>query len=248
MANFDSPHAKLNRAIEQADALDRTLSPLSNLASYKTVDNETGEQIYRLDDVPPIPDSLNLVIGEILYNFRCSLDHLIWQLVLSENNIPNYQNEFPIFDNVSKYEAKKPSKLRGLSNPIISIIDSLQPCYSTGDNDYWKWLWYLQVLNNVDKHRHLLVTRRTLGKRLRVSGTDPQLTGTTGTFLAVPVEKGAVFFRTKSRLEMDVKPTINIVFGNPPSGIRKDLPITNIFGLIKASVLTVFGKLSPYIK
>jgi hypothetical protein len=251
MASLNSPSAKFNRADQHFDTLNRELSGLSDIKSYgitKDIDSRTGEQIYRFGKVPPMPDGLDLLIGEILYNFRCSLDHLIWQLVLSEGNNPTTRNEFPIFNNAPEYEANKGSRLKGVSDAVVTIVDSLQPCNSTGVDDYWWWLWYLQVLSNTDKHRHLLVTRRSLSKRVRVSGSDPKLTGVTGIYLAVPVEDGAVFFRTKANVDMEVNPKINVVFSNASSDIRKDLPILNIFSLIKGSVVEVFNRLGSHVK
>ena len=173
MASLDGPLIKFNRAGEHVETLDQQLVPLQDLKSYviaSDVDNETGEQIRRFEYVPPMPVGMEVLIGEMLYNFRCSLDHLVWQLVLSEGNTPNNRNEFPIFKDPVRYEAEKTGKLRGVSNAIIGIVDKLQPCNSTGIDDYWKPLWDLQVLNNADKHRHLLLTRRALNPNIRVSG------------------------------------------------------------------------------
>lgn len=248
MASIDSPLTKFNRASQHFETLNSELSNLSNINSYvitKDIDSAKGDYVYRFDKVPPLPNGLDLLIGEILYNFRCSLDHLIWQFVLSEGNIPTTRNEFPIFNSIPEYEANKGSKLKGVSNAVVAIIDSLQPCYSAEITDHWWYLWYLQILSNTDKHRYLLVTRRSLGQKVRVSGT---FSGTIrGNYLTTPVENGAVFFRTKSNVDVNLKPSILISFSNPPHGVR-DLPILNHIKLIKASVGEVFSRLSPHIK
>ena len=83
MASLDGPIAKFNRAREHVETLRRNLEPFRDLNSYviaSDIDDETGEQIRRFDAVPPMPTGLEVIIGEMLYNLRCSLDHLVWQL------------------------------------------------------------------------------------------------------------------------------------------------------------------------
>lgn len=248
MASLDSPITKYNRAEEHVQTLRQHLSPLRDLNSYviaSHIDSETGDQIRRFDQVPPMPDGLDVLLGEMLYNFRCSLDHLVWQLVLSEGNTSTTRNEFPIFLDSARYEAEKGSKLQGVSNTVVTIIDRLQPCYSTGPDDYWSHLWELQVLSNTDKHRHLLLTLRTLGQ-LYVSGQFESIPR--AHYLAVPVEVGAVFFRGEPNVNMNVQPTIQVLFSNAPSDIRQDLPVENIIGLISGSVGEAFGRLRHHVK
>ncbi|MCH8207241.1 MAG: hypothetical protein IH956_09600, partial [Chloroflexi bacterium] len=156
-------------------------------------------------------------------------------------------NEFPIFKDSTRYEAEKGSKLKGVSSAVVTIIDKLQPCYSTPPEDWWWYLWYLHVLNNTDKHRHLLLTRRTLAKRLRVSG---QFAGSIpkGRYLDVPVEEGAVFFRTKSDVDMNIEPSIEVFFSNAPPDIRQDLIVETIISLIYGSVEEAFKRLKSHVK
>jgi len=248
MSDITGPRVKLNRAAQQFESLDRELLALSDLKSYtvsKDVDSKTGNQIYSFADVPLIPDDLSLRIGEMLYNFRCSLDHLIWHLVVTEGNIPSIRNEFPIFNDSTKYESDKVRKLNGIPNTVVPIIDALQPCHSTGPNDYWWYLWYLHELSNADKHRHLLITRRSLGKKLRMSFTADVIPK--ANYLDTPVEDGATFAIVEPNVDVDIRPTIQILFDNAPSDIRKDLPVGNILNLINMSVLEVFKRLDSYI-
>lgn len=251
MVSIESPLAKFNRAEQQLDALRSDLLPLGDLKSYtiiKDIDDVTREQIYSFGKVPPIPDGLGLLVGEILYNFRCSLDHLIWQLVLSEGNIPTLRNEFPIFKDLTKYNSGKRSKLKGVSNTVIPIIDALQPCNSTGDLDYWCYLWYLHELCNADKHRYLLLTRRSLRKNLRLVYISSSNRIPRGVYFDAPVEDGAIFFRIEPDVDVEIHPTIDILFENAPSDIRTDLPVLNIIELIHGSVWKAFEDLRAHTK
>lgn len=249
MASLDSPLTKYNRANEHVQTLRRHLSPLHDLDSYviaSDIEDKTGYQIRRFDHVPPMPDGLDVLVGETLYNFRSSLDNLLWQLVLSERNTPSTRSEFPIFNDLARYQAEKVGKLQGVSNAVHTIIDGLQPCNSTGPNDYWRFLWELQILNNTDKHRHLLLTRRIMGKIARVSGQWERIPR--GQYLEAPVEKGAIFFRGEPNVKMDVRPTIGVLFSNAPSGIRDDLSVLTIIQNIQVSVDEVFRRLRSHVK
>jgi hypothetical protein len=250
MASIYSPLAKFNRAKQHLETLNRKLSPISNINSYvitEDIDDATGDHLYGFGKVPPIPDGLELLLGEILYNFRCSLDHLVWQLILSEGNTPTDRSEFPIFREINEYERAKKSKLKGVSDAAVSIIDSLQPCYCTGDMDYWKYLWYLQILSNIDKHRHLVLCRRTLWQNVRVDyigdSPPPEVF-----YYDVSVENGAIFLRIKSDVKVKVRPRIEILLSNAPPDIRANLPVSNICSLIQMSIEKVFNSLKPHIK
>lgn len=249
MASLESPLAKLNRATEECDALRRELLTFANSNIYgitKKQDIDTGYTLYGFEDVPPLPNDVGLRLGEMLYNFRCSLDHLIWQLVLSEGNEPTSRTEFPIFNTIGEYERVKRGKLKGVSNTVISIVDSLQPCYNTGENDFLKYLWYLQVLCNADKHRHLLFTRRVLGKKIFMKWTGPDRISVE--YLAGPVENGAIFLRVESNVDVDISPPIHIFFANAPSDIREDLELGSICRLVRGSVIYAFDQLKVHIK
>ena len=249
MTSLESPLAKLNRATEQCDALRRELLTFANPNIYgitKKQDADTGYALYSFENVPTFPDDVGLRLGEMLYNFRCSLDHIIWQLVLSERNEPTSRTEFPIFNNISEYEKVKRGKLKGVSDAVVSIVDSLQPCYNTGNGELSKYLWYLQVLCNSDKHRHLLFTRRVLGKKIFMNWTGADRINVE--YLAGTVENGAVFLRVKPAVDMDISPPIHIFFTNAPTDIRADLGLGPICGLIRASVRYAFEQLRIYIK
>ncbi len=61
---------------------------------------------------------------------------------------------FPIYwgDRGADYREAKKSRLKGVSNEAVAIIDRSQPC--NGGNSY---LGTLDSLSNIDKHRHLNV-------------------------------------------------------------------------------------------
>ena len=254
MSLTQSAQAKFDRARQQREALERDLLALCDPEEYPVVEETqaaTGIHIYRFAKVPPIPEDLSLRIGETLYNFRCSLDHLIWQLVVSEGNTPTHRNEFPIFKGIDSYNRAKRRSLCGVPAGAIPVIDSLQPCHSTLPHDYWWHLWYLHELCNADKHRHLLLARRGVGY-LAVGwyGSEPSPAPDLQRF-DKPVDSFQAFLRISSSADMRgvvIRPTILVRFGNPPQDIRADLTVERIMRLIEVSVRVAFNRLSPFLK
>lgn len=157
MASLDEPLLKLARARKHSGELRDVIEPLLQPHLYSVTndyDQETGKHSFRLDsEVPIIPAEVGVIIGDILFNFRCVLDYLICQLVLANGGNPKYENAFPICEKESQFESNKTAKkLRGVSDTAKDVIKDLQPCYG-GDLP----LARLVTLRNVDTHRQLNV-------------------------------------------------------------------------------------------
>jgi len=117
---------------------------------------ETGECIFRVQNVLPAPLDWSIVIGEFAYNMRSALDHLVWQLVELDGGRPGRYTQFPIFKSRDDYlrDGHGPGMLKGLKPPNRKQIEDLQP-YNTGDDAIRDPLWLLDELSNIDKHRVL---------------------------------------------------------------------------------------------
>jgi hypothetical protein len=118
----------------------------------KEHDSEAGDLVYKLGKCSPIPEDFPLIIGDVLQNLRTALDHLVWQLILSNGGTPNTRSGFPIAKTLKEYEVESPRKVAGMARKAIEMIDELKP-YCGGNED----LFGLHLLNNADKHRILLV-------------------------------------------------------------------------------------------
>ncbi len=104
------------------------------------------------------PDTLYeyaVAVGEVAYNLRSGLDHLVWQLVLANGETPDTRTEFPIFQNESGYRESAGRKLRGLTDGQLQTVEGLQPFRD--DDSIGPHLWMLHAICNIDKHRHLNV-------------------------------------------------------------------------------------------
>ena len=65
------------------------------------------------------PAELSLLIGDCVYNFRSSLDHLAWGLVRQNGQTPTNRTEFPIFLHQAEYaKSKRDGKPARGSGPL----------------------------------------------------------------------------------------------------------------------------------
>ena len=160
MTNFEGIDAKTMRACAQINALKTDMAGLC-MDIQKAIVHETHEDtnkqawIFR-GEKPKVPVEWSVRIGEILYNLRSSLDHLVWRLVIINGETPGRHNEFPIVNDITEWNSHKSRKLRGVSSKTENMINRLQP-YTGGMNLPFdvSAFWTLATLCNIDKHRHL---------------------------------------------------------------------------------------------
>lgn len=151
-AHLRGVEAKLARAREhlaEFRAETGTLLESYDGAITEEVRDGGAKHVYQLYGEPPIPGHWSALVGDILHNLRCALDHLAWQLVLACGGEPTKNTAFPILLQKPDYET--PDIPPGITHGFRQRIDQVQP-YSSGVPD----LRILRHLNNVDKHRELL--------------------------------------------------------------------------------------------
>jgi hypothetical protein len=147
--------AKIERAKQLVREFEEALQSFRGTNPYGVVaenNAQTGDRIYTIKTRTPIPLELPLIAGLAIHQLRSSLDHLAWQLVEANGHTPGKWTYFPISENKSKYIASS-DKVQGMSAGAIKLIDAAKPYQ--GGNDA---LWALHELDNIDKHRFLLVT------------------------------------------------------------------------------------------
>src|SRR5271166_256514 len=106
--------------------------------------------VLRIRLSPKPPEELSLVVGDCLFNLRSALDHLVWQLVLSNKGTPTDRHLFPISKNREAFNdaVTKHHRLDCVPAEAATIIERLQP-YHTGETHP---LALLSKLHNIDKH------------------------------------------------------------------------------------------------
>src|SRR5215204_3286604 len=137
---------KIERANEHINSLRSdvqrfvTSSPLKVRQSY---DTNRGELVLPFAEVPELPPRLSILVGEVLYQVRSALDHMIWQLIVAEGHTPPPKSGFPIFSQEDGYKARRQSMIKGVSDTAEARIRSLQP-YHRGAACQDDYLWILQ--------------------------------------------------------------------------------------------------------
>jgi hypothetical protein len=172
-------YAKLEWAERQIDNLQSDWSAYEK-DSHPVIhedDPQTGDRVYRIKHVFPIPDRFPLQIGDILHNLRSALDHVIFRLARkAASGMPGFDQAlyFPIGENLANFESrlaralefKPPSggKVQRLRPEAVKAIRSYEP-YVGG---MCGKLWLLHKLNIIDKH-HLLLTASSENSRRTMS-------------------------------------------------------------------------------
>jgi hypothetical protein len=97
---------------------------------------------------PPL--KISIIIGEIIYNLRSSLDYLVFSLAQLDSGSQQLMTQYPICDNLADFKKRTSRDLQGLSPLSIGQIEKFQPFSGS------PCLKTLRELSNPDKHRHLL--------------------------------------------------------------------------------------------
>ena len=222
MNTLDGIHAKLRRAENHAKMITTDADHLCaevRRSIAREVCEEVDEQtwVYR-GKTPEVPVEWLVILGEIFYNLRSALDHLVWQLVLNNGQSPGRHNQFPITKDDPAWLKTKDDQLKGVSMRHKAMIGYLQP--HTGGINLPFNVAMLEALNelcNIDKHRTLLVAvMATSGPdRTTLGVDDPILQDSAtrhpfkGSFKAGRVEEGTILL-TLNNARIDISPSFKI--------------------------------------
>ncbi len=161
MAQF-SFESKLDRADNHLQVLKNDLAAWSLSKPYsilEEIDPETGDDVVRVK-FGYLPSDTAPTIGDCLYNLRSCLDHLAHGLALKNRGVlsddESTQVAFPIFRFKDGFDTRGQGRIALLADSAQAVIRSLQP-YHAGDAAISHWLWFLEKLQNIDKHRALLL-------------------------------------------------------------------------------------------
>jgi hypothetical protein len=156
---FDGVRRKLDRAADHLRAIDAGLNafvrgdthPRAGIAIGVDDTRTAWEAIVNLPADYVVDPSWGLLIGEVLYQLRSSLDHIVNALVAS----PSRYTAFPIYDKEDDYNKKDARVLEGLAPEYRSVIDELQPFRTQPDAPTLTTLWAINELARIDRHRTL---------------------------------------------------------------------------------------------
>ena len=147
--------AKIERAREGIQSLEADISAFCEFQRRQVIFDYSQPKEHFLGSHSNVPISYSIRIGEIAYNLRSALDHLIWQLVRANGKQPKHNNEFPILSSESEFEKQGNRKLRGVEENKHRLVHDFQPFSDAGE--VGKNLFLLNKICNIDKHRYLNV-------------------------------------------------------------------------------------------
>lgn len=162
---------KLNRADEHLNALDQALKTFIEGKPYSTItekEPQSGDSLVKLVSQRSPPRGPSTLIGDILFNLRSSLDHLVYALAVLNGATDEQKeaSEFPVFSDRVKFADLAPKKIGGLTPEAWTAIERAQPYYAPDPDRHPIRL--LHDLNRIDKHRllHIVQTARLTGCRM----------------------------------------------------------------------------------
>ena len=106
-------------------------------------------------NLPQVPEQFSIVAGEAIYQLRTTLDHLVFELIRSQNQVPTRKNSWPILTKKNMLDFEH--KTKGVPPSALKLIESLQP-YQMGARYKEHTLWCLRELNDWDKHNFVIRT------------------------------------------------------------------------------------------
>jgi hypothetical protein len=153
---------KLERADKHIADLNAAITAFRSTNPYKVGSKHDLKQdapLYFMEEVADVPDAIRLIVGDAIHNLRSALDHIAMQLWIAGGRLGNVKAvAFPIFDSAAKYVTEGAGKIKGARPDAIKVIDAIEPYH--GGNGHA--LWILQELNNIDKHRLLVLVGAAL--------------------------------------------------------------------------------------
>lgn len=233
---------KIARAEEHLDALKASLLALiegeadTGIKVETNADETEWKAVFNLPGDDRADPMWSIWIGEILYQLRSSLDHIINAIVLA----PTKDTSFPLRDSEGSFDHDTTRQLEGIAVGSVdwTVTKLLQPFWINPAAPRDTTPWALNELANLDRHRSLHATELWLTHESRVA-FDPPGFGTVDWSMDLPgpIEHGAVIasgrlLRTPEQPEVTVQ-----VLGVPDlvlariSGFRNagDFDVTALF-------------------
>lgn len=169
---IDSVKAKLQHAEGYLNSIESEVKSWMNdhpysIARQTNSDSTRYSLILQINKEPAL-QRWSLVIGDIVHNLRCALDHLVYAIAIHESgqDPPPSGNKlmFPICDTSDLFRNESNRRLVTLSDRVRTVIETVQP-YNRPHLELPPLLAILRDLNNTDKHRllHLAYSAVSMG-------------------------------------------------------------------------------------
>ena len=261
---LDGVIAKLERADGHIKNLNDEIGAFieSNYRIVSKPDDDPNTSVISIVGPDP-PLRFPVIVGEIVHQFRSSLNHVIWQLVLANGKVPNRNHQFPICDSSEKFEkARKHGNIRGITPAAASLVEQSQPYWQIrrGQRLASSKLRILREVNDTDKHKLMMIVvaqtggagaatltigRSTEGDKspITIVGLGPPPKGPLR-----PTEEGAAFLtmhfgEPQPDVQVTGKVPIQIVFGDcgPDLTALNQIPVIHIVQQLRDRVATLIN-------
>jgi hypothetical protein len=162
-----SATTKLIRAAKQLRAIKRCLTTYARSKPHLIVKKPKGKKKLNIPKPPPV--EISILAGEMIYQMRSALDHLVFELIKRNPHVstidPDWEEncQFPMRTRLPKKRTTPLAKidfardLPGIADAPFAFIESVQPYYRLGIINHA--LRHLRYLSNIDKHRRLNLIR-----------------------------------------------------------------------------------------
>jgi hypothetical protein len=227
MADLNGALAKLERARWHAREFDAAAQAIVNARPFELVSTlESDDWVHirwKQNGVAPDMSPFPLMLGDMLYNLRATLDYVAWQLVIANGCTPSRQTSFPCVSDQAKWAEISGRAFKDVDQPWVQEAAKLQPFDPShaGTPDSHPFA-ILDTANNLCKHRFLpAVLMSAAYASHKIDGLTPGAK-MESFFNDVPVADGVDHFRfTFDRpstivLTVDSAPRFRIKFADVP--------------------------------
>ena len=157
---FDSAHAKVNRAREHSERLASLWNEYLEQSpfGFSLVDDGPNRWILRATQSEPLPETMSVIFGEWLFNLRSALDSLVWATAvhISRTDPPPKESalQYPIYDSLDQWKRNK-YRLEPIAEHQRQMLFIMQP-FNTDDHDA-NYLGWINRLARIDRHRRMTI-------------------------------------------------------------------------------------------
>lgn len=171
-----------------------------------------------------------VMAGEVIYNLRCALDYLIYQLAWLDSGAPQEMTQFPVEDRRAKYWGQlRGGRLRGVSEAHALMLEEYQPFRAC------EWIEHFQRLSNDDKHKLITKSHRMHGGQFKIERDklEPHPDDPAKAFIPMKERSVGIFFDDETPVAETLVGFVTSVgriverFG-PEFGENSELTITEI--------------------
>ncbi len=152
---LEGPKLKIERANDHITELQSLVQIFCESQSYTSrldVEPDGQQALKVIFDLSPFPSKIPVIIGDILFQLRSALDHLVCALAIHNGANKVSDISFPTGTSRDHFEKQAKERLHRLSLDAKAMVSNLEP-YNGGKGH---WLRVLHSINIVDKHQALI--------------------------------------------------------------------------------------------